>query len=845
MSLASYTLGELRRRPGRTALTLIGIAIGVSSIVAIMICTQTTRSAYRTMFEQLTGRAELEVVAEAYSGFDPAIVAQLAHTPGVAAAIPVVQTSTALITPAGASGVMALGIDPQQDTAARDYEFRAGRMLQSGKEVLLAANVAESNDWKLGSKIRIMAPAGVTALEVVGLLEPVGPAASKLGGVVILPLATAQELFRLGSQINGVQLVLQQGAVSQQVERDIAPTLPAGLTVQVPATRSQMAHDSLFATEQGLEVMSAVSLVAGTFVILNVFLMNLGERRKQFAILRALGATHRQITRLLLVEAALLGLLGTALGMILGIGVAVVFVRGMEQFLRMPLSRLEIGWPPFIAALVLGPTAALAAAYIPSRRESNRPPLDALLDRHANRDEHERRWTVKLGLAMITSTFLILIAMLAGWLAPATITLIVPPSMALFLIGAVLALPLVITPLLNVAGRIFEPLLGIEAVLARRQLERHRPRTSLTVGVLVIAMVITVGMGNSLLNNVHDVGDWQKRTVTVDFLVRSVLPDTGLMIAAAMPDHLRDDVAALPGIQRVDRLAFVPAKAQDRQSNDRQVLVLAKTLQPNDPITFDLSSGDPAQIVERLRQGEVVIGTVLAGKLQLQAGDTITLNTKTGEQMLKIAGTSDEYTAGGMAIYMDWNYADERLGVAGADVLMITAEKGRFAEAKTALDQFCRERHLMLQTQEDFGTFLDHMVQQVTGFLWMLMALAFVVASLGIVNTLTMNVLEQTRELGVLRAVAMQRRQIRKLILAQAGALGLVAVIPGVVVGIFLATMISLATFSVSGHAVGFAIDVLFVAQTAIAGFGISLLAALLPAERAARLEIVRALQYE
>jgi len=840
MSLASYTWGELRRRPGRTALTLIGIAIGVSSIVAIMICTQTTRSAYRTMFEQLTGRAELEVVAEAYAGFDPAILPQVAKTPGVAAAIPVVQTSTALLTPSGATGVMALGIDPAQDTAARDYQFREGRMLRSGKEVLLAANVAESNEWKIGSQVSVMAPAGVTRLEVVGLLEPVGPAASKLGGVIILPLATAQEMFRLGTQINGVQLVLKEGAVVQQVERDIAPTLPAGLSVQIPATRSQMAHDSLYATEQGLEVMSAVSLVAGTFVILNVFLMNLGERRKQFAILRALGATYRQITRLLITEAALLGLVGTALGMLLGIGVAVIFVRGMEQFLRMPLSRLEIGWPPFLTALILGPTAALAAAYIPSRRESRRPPLEALLDRHATRDERERRWTVKLGLVMISSTFLILIAMLAGWLSPATITRIVPPSMALFLIGAVLALPLVISPLLHLAGRTFEPLLGIEATLARRQLERHRPRTSLTVGVLVIAMVITVGMGNSLLNNVHDVGDWQKRTVTVDFLVRSVLPDTGLMIAAAMPDHLREEVASLPAIERVDRLAFVPAKAQGRQ-----VLVLAKTLEPNDPITFDLTTGDSEQVVERLRQGEVVIGTVLAGKLQLAAGDTITLNTKTGTQVLTIAGTSDEYTAGGMAIYMDWQYADERLGVAGADVLMITADKNRFSEAKAALDQFCREKHLMLQTQEDFGTFLDHMVKQVTGFLWMLMALAFVVASLGIVNTLTMNVLEQTRELGVLRAVAMQRRQIRKLILAQAGALGLIAVIPGVVVGIFLATMISLATFSVSGHAVGFAIDVLFVAQTALAGFGISLLAALLPAERAARLEIVRALQYE
>src|SRR5207244_2149508 len=159
------------------------------------------------------------------------------------------------------------------------------------------------------------------------------------------------------------------------IAADIQARLPSGLTVQTPATRGDLAHDSLFATELSLSSLSVVSLVAGAFVILNSFLMNLGERRQQLAILRAIGATRAQVTRLLLREAALLGVTGTLLGIVLGIGLAMGLRQIMEQLLAVTLPPASWTAAPFVAALILGPGMALAATYLPARRAGRRAPL--------------------------------------------------------------------------------------------------------------------------------------------------------------------------------------------------------------------------------------------------------------------------------------------------------------------------------------------------------------------------------------------------------------------------------------------------------------------------------------
>lgn len=841
MMLGRYSARQVARRPGRATLTLLGIAVGVASMVSIAITTRTTQTAHRAMFDDLTGRATLEVVAESLGEFDPAIAKQLQSARGVKAVVPVVQKPAAIVAPKGTVGALVLGIDLERDRAARDYSIREGTFLTGAPGLMIEASAARAQGLAVGDSVRILTTSGAHSLPVVGLLEPRGAANSALGTVVMIPLDVAQKIFAMPGKINAIQLVPEDGVDDRALAASVAAVLPEGLSAQVPAVRGAMGQESLRSTEQALAALSVVSLVAGGFVILNTFRMSLGERRRQFAILRSLGATRRQVTSMLLREALALGGVGTLLGMGLGVLFALALTRAMSPMLGTRISSLVITPEPFWLAALLGPGISLAATYLPARQAGRRHILPELLGIVAIRDERHRWWPILLGLAMIGGNLCLLIGFFVGWFPLEWFATYITPAMTVFLVGAVLAIPLFVWPLERPLQRLLEPLLGIEARLALRQLSRRGNRTSLTVGVLVIAMVVTLGMGNSILNNMDDVREWHDRAITADYYVRSVMPNLGTLLAPPVPAGLSDELRAVPGVAEVYRISFLPS-----QVNGERFLVLARDFPAGPALPIDIEDGDAKTLKEQIARGEGVLGTVLARRLKLGKGDTLELVTRKGRVPIRVAATTTEYTVGGMILYLDFAAAQRILGHRDVDCFMIAADKTMPKDAvASALGHFCQSHQLMLQSNQELHGIIDQLVEGVDGLLWMLMALAFLVASLGIVNTLTMNVLEQTRELGVLRAVAMTRGQVRRLIWIQAGALGLYSLLPGALAGIGLAYLVNMSNRLMIGHPVPFVVRSEFVMACGVVAVLTAILASLLPAERAARLDICQALQYE
>jgi putative ABC transport system permease protein len=243
-TLSCYALRQMLRRPGRTLFTLLGIAVGVATIVAVNLTTQTTRGAYREMFLAVTGKASLEVVAEGFGGFDAALAGRLGDVPGVKAALPVIQTPAALVSASGPIPVLVLGIDPTADRAARDYVLDRGRLLEAGDAapgsagLLLEAGFARSSGCVLGKLARFWTPTGITELSVVGLLEARGAATFNGGAVAFMPLPAAQRIFGLAGKVNSVQIVLDENSSEAAVSAALTPRLPPGLHLQTPSWRS-------------------------------------------------------------------------------------------------------------------------------------------------------------------------------------------------------------------------------------------------------------------------------------------------------------------------------------------------------------------------------------------------------------------------------------------------------------------------------------------------------------------------------------------------------------------------------------------------------------------------------
>lgn len=289
----------------------------------------------------------------------------------------------------------------------------------------------------------------------------------------------------------------------------------------------------------------------------------------------------------------------------------------------------------------------------------------------------------------------------------------------------------------------------------------------------------------------------------------------------------------------VDCLAFVPAEIADQP-----VLVLARTFAANPPLPLDLQTGDEGRVRAGLLAGEAVLGSGLAQRLGLHEGDVFKLTTPHGVREIHIAGTAVEYASGGLALYLEWETARKLLDVPGAHVFLVSAKPGNTPALGVALRGFCEQHHLMLQSNADLRKLIDAMVGRVSGVLWALMALAFAVASLGIVNTLTMNVHDQTREFGLLRALGLKRKQVGKVVLTQAALLAGISLLPGAVAGIALAYAIHRSSASWSGPQAAFHLDGLLVLGCCVLAVAMSVLAAVLPARRAVRLSVAQALHH-
>ncbi|MBI2824651.1 MAG: ABC transporter permease [Planctomycetia bacterium] len=840
MILGHYTYSELVRRPGRTLLTLGGIVIGVAGVFAIALVINTTRDAYRAMFHDLTGWAALEIVAEGSGGFAASAAGDLAAVPGVKRAVPVIQTVAALLTATGPSGVMVLGTGPDGETAAPSGRIVAGHALAADDEIMLVENFARSLKIGTDAKVRLLSAAGAREFRVAGLLEPTGAAGFNGGGIVFVTLAAAQRLFGMPGQVTAIQLACNEGAATGDIERRLAERLPAGLTVRAPATRGQFAQNSLMATEQGLSTLSAVSIVAGAFVILNSFLMSLGERRKQLAILRAIGVTRRQVTRLLLREALLLGIVGMAVGIAVGLLTSMLLTHGMQKLLGVRLRGMELSLAPFLLAAVFGPGMAVAATLAPALRAAKRPPLADLMGWKEQAGDGFRRRPFAVGVVLLAISGALIVALLANWLPGALVKIIPAPLMGMFLVSGVLLSPAIYPYASRAVALLLRPLWGVEGRLAVRQLDRNATRTSFTAAVLCVALVVTIAMGQTIRNNIGDVEEWSLRTITADYLVRSTLPDLGFSIGALLPESMHDELAAIDGVEQVHDLNFVQATAAGQP-----VIVLARSFDRQATGALDVAEADREAVIRGLWAGEAVIGTALAQRMNLAAGDSLTLRTRKGERTVRVAGKVTEYVAGGVAVYLERGVAKELFAIDGVDVFMVSARPGAATSLGKTLAAYCQERGLLLQSNAEFRERIHQMMGGVVGFLWLLMALVFVVASLGIVNTLTMNVIEQTREIAVLRSVAMQRRQIRWLVLFQALGLGLSSLLPGTAMGLVLAYLMNLSTRVLAGQIVDFRADAWFVAACCGACLATALAAAWFPARRASRLAIVQALQYE
>ena len=836
---------SLRARRGRTALTVVGIALGVGVLFASLATNEGIAQSVNGTVVELIGTADLRVAAFDERGLSDATVAAIRATPGVAVAAPRIERRTFIATTLGAGPaveppIAILAVDPAVDPQVHDLVGTAtlAAAPPGAPRALVSATLAAEAGLHLGSTFTLMglADPSVSTVTVSGILAGDGPLLGSSGRTAVItideartvfgPLGTTEVDLRLapGATVDGVTAALRGRLVNEPYvlsrPADIAASLRAS-TADFQATTALLA---------------AVALFVGAFLIFNTLSMTVTERTREVGLLRAAGASRGQVARFVLVQALALGVAGSAVGIAIGLGLAALMARYVQGISSLPAGGLTVPPVGVLIALGGGVAVTLAAALEPAIRAGRISPIDALRAR-----PFEARAGSRARLRWIVVVFAVVaLAGLALWPTGGTAG---APLRALvvyaILLAATMVSPFVLAPLGRLAGIPFALILRTEERLARGSAVRDRSRTALTVGALLVGLAMVVAVGSVALNARRAAESWLVDVVPGDEVVTSIVP---VAIDSSGPVVT---LAAVPGVVRVTPIATFAA-AYDGIRVDASAMSGANLL-ADGRLTF--VAGDRIAALTALDGGgTVILPQSQANRLGLHVGDTMSFTVGGPQPIanLRVSGIVARTLPGltGESILMGWSDATSRFGVLGADSFAVRFAPGTAATTGPALDAAARQLALEPNTLATIQGAISGALAQVFSLFDALAAVAVLVAGLGIVNTLTMNVVERVREIGILRATGMTRRQVWRMVVVEAGILGIVGAVLGCSAGLAAgAALILLAGGSLAAGP----IEIPWAAMglSAVFGVAVAMLAAYYPARLASGISIVRAVQYE
>ncbi len=850
--LSSLAWRSLVSRRLRGLLTTAGIALGVGVLFAALAVNSAIDTSVDRTVAQLLGNASLRVSTFQETGLGAATREAIANTPGVAVAAPEVERRTYLAPKAGAGPdllppVTVLGVDPKLDPQIHPQALVAGEPLSPtstlvawSRGALISQALADQEGLRIGSTLTLLGPGDPadSTFAVTGILPANGPLPTSGDRVVVVPLGAAMAVFEL-TGVTRVDIMLAPGAredgVTAALEQNLRsePYLLSG-----PADLAAGLRASTTDFQATTALIAAVSLFVGAFLIFNTLSMTVAERVREVALLRAAGATRRQVYWLVLLQALALGVLGSVVGVFLGLGLAVSLgslIAGQVAAVgSLPVGTPQATVPAVLIALGVGLVVTLAAAIEPAWRAGHISPVEAL----KQRPELSRALAARL--RWLLAVFLVIgVTALLVWPRNAGR----PGLLGSVLVYGLLLVVTLLSPfLLPVLGRIaglpFGLFLRTEERLARSELVREKSRTALTVGSLSIGLAMIVAIAAVGQNDRRAATAWLAEVVPGDEIATSIRP-------TALGEGVQDELAGVAGVERVSPIAHF-----DLAYNGVRVdgaAVVGSDLLADGRLTFVTGNRQTALPALDVT-GAAILPKPQADRLGLKTGDDMTFTTEQGRTTkLRIAGVIDRSLPGraGEAILVGWPDATEFFGVQGADAFAIRLTPGAaVSTARAAVESKARELALVPNPVEAVQGAVGDTLDRVFGLFDALAAIAVVVAGLGIVNTLTMSVVERVREIGVLRAVGMTRRQIWRMVVLEAGLVGVMGAAMGCVTGLLVAgLMIGLA----NGAAALPSIEIPWavVGLAAVFGVVVSMLAAAYPARLASRMSIVRAVQFE
>lgn len=832
----------------RLVLTGISIMLGVGFMAGTYVLTDTMTRSFNDLIEGGTSQIDLMVRSEnAFTGqmanggaeerrpLPESVVADVEAVPGVVRAVGDVLGFAQIIDPETGKVIGTLG----PPTAASSWNDLSGFHIDPGgrppegpDEVVIDANTAEGHDITVGSRVRILFEGAPGEFEVVGVAG-YGEGDSLMGATwALFDLATAQQVLGREGQVDSISIVAEQDAPLVTLQRGVAEVLPDGAEVVTGATLANEAQEQVteglgfFRT--ALLVFAFVALFVGAFIIFNTFAILVAQRTRELALFRVLGATARQVMTSVVVEAIVVGLVSSALGVLAGIGIAMALRALLSATgFDLPASGAVILPRTIIVSIVVGSLVTIVSAIVPARRASRVAPVEALREAQ-DRPGRSLRFRLVSGAIVLALGLLPLLYGLFG--TPPNALQLVGVGVAFTFIGIAMLTPMIARPVARVLGAPIRRT-GLPGKLGRENAMRNPRRTAATASALMIGLGLVVFVavfGESAKASVSAALD---RTLRADFMLTSPT-FSGFSTAAA------EEIRAVDGVAAVSALRMTEA----RLSGD-SIFVDGIDVEPFGSVadvgeiqgSFDaLSEPNTVAVLEREAEDR---GISLGETLDVEFASTgttelevVAIFSEQGilDQLVVSMPTFEENTTQQLDMFVMVKAAE------GADVDALESELS---------ETLAPYPNVQVQDQaafrDQFAQFLNQVLNLLTGLLLM----AVLIAAFGIVNTLSLSVYERTRELGLLRAVGLTRRQTKRMVRWEAVIISVMGALFGVIIGIAFGWAMQQALSPQGFDRLGIPSGQLAIYVVLSALLGVA--AAILPARRASKLDILESIAYE
>ncbi len=836
---------SIRARWGRTLAILFAITASVSFVVGSFVLADSLRSTFDNLFTELNENIDLEVRAAQEFDTDDArdpipveLVDTISAVDGVSIVEPALQRYAQLIDSDGqviaTTGAPTLGVSWEGEGGLGGLTLKQGRAPAGADEIVIDKATADTQGFAVGDRIEYLTDTGRFEATITGLVG-LGSADS-FGGAQLIAMDLPTALDHLGADgnVDVIDIEVAEGADVNAVQGAVADVLPPRTEVVTGEQVAQETSDSInqfvsvFGT--GLLVFAFITAFVSAFIINNVFQITIGQRLRELALLRAVGASGRQVRRMITLEALGLGAIATVLGVAGGVGVARLLIVAFDAAgAGFPDTSTVLSIRTVVMAALVGVGITMASVIVPARKASRIPPVAAMRPEIGFAAMRARRLVGGVVVTLIGLTMFVIGLFVRPGGTTGLIALAGGGALLLFL-GIASLSSTVSTPVTRVLGWPVEKLLKVPGAIARQNVARAPRRTSSSASALMIGVALVSSAAVFASSLRASLVSTLETAISADYIV------TDASFQGLSP-VVSDTLAALPELAAVTPIRGIAGQVDGETKNFGAV----------DPVAFDelVNADVRAGSIADLGLGDVALQQDPANDIGATVGSTIDVTFQNGvERTLTVAAIYREATFGNWLI--DLETLDEVSNAPARDFFVIAKladgvdpETGD-AAVRAATEPFPQAN---VQTNAEFRSEQEGQINQLLVIISLLLGFAILIAILGISITLALGVFERTREIGLLRAVGMNKRQTRRSVRWEAVIVSFFGALIGIVVGTFLGVILTIAVPDdvISELAFNPGIIVAILVGAVVAG----LVAALYPSYKASNMNVLEAIATE